>query len=730
MYGLGRVALSLGPRRENPLCTMEKPVENRSTESQSNEDLATGTQKPDNQLPVGPGAGQQPSILQLGGLPSYLILAAGQPVTALRGAGLNVVPLGNNISILQTNGLHLPIIPTEGLQSLTSLPAGAKPSTSQAGSLQPQLFPLGRIPQSAVQGGTSVQTIGFKPQLYQIGGLQTQSGRLQSSTVQTGSSGQSIGLQSHTFQSTDHQPQSTISPEVLCHGVPPVSYELTTQTTAVNLRPTQDTRKKAGKSKPEVIKYVDVSCSAYSIPKVKHTATNTVQINKNIGTQADISLRHQSQGVQCPEGGNLDLISFPMFHESSTQAEQTSWSSQAAVQDSNPSQRSVMFVQDMGPVGNALPAYEAWKADELFVQDLQRIQSYRSMYKPGQIQFDDVAIYFSKDEWECLNEEDKDLYIEMMVKNYRTLQSLGWITVKPPLITMIEQGEDLYAKYPKKFGNSPIPGLSKKDSMDGKVANSVEESYNLHKFSERLRNSIDEFLTFCMQQTEDIMSGVAMNLSEYVSSESGPFCQAIMLPGQKPVIEERPFRCFRCERRFKRFCDVVSHQKFHAFENGFACFHCPLTFKNAKTLVKHELIHTGDKPFICSRCGKRFFTQQLLENHLGVNLKKNPYVCSECGKRFAKKYSLRKHEMVHNRAKPFLCSICGKGFTQEDDFNTHQRIHMEEHIHSCEFCGKRFSSKPSFEKHRQEHTCSGKLLLLKQIQEGTSVLPIKMELQS
>ncbi|KAM4030258.1 uncharacterized protein ACNLHF_018029 isoform 1-T2 [Anomaloglossus baeobatrachus] len=706
---------------------MEKPGENQSSGSQSNADLVKGAQAPNNELPVVPGAGQQPSILQLAGLPSYLILAAGQPVTALRGAGLNVVPLGNNLSILQTNGLHMPIIPV-----------GAKPATSQAGVLQPQLFQLGTVQPSAVQVGNAVQPIGFNPQLYQLGGLQTQPSVLQPSTVQTGSSGQSIGLQPNTFQSTDHQTQPSVLSDVLSHGVPPVSYELTTQTTAVNLWASQDARKKAGKFKLEVIKYADVSCSAYSIPKVKHTSTNTVQINKNIGTQADISLQQKSQGVQCPEGGNLDLVTFRMFKESSTQAEQMS--SQATIQDSDPAKRSAMFVQDMGPMGNTLPAYEAWKADELFLQDLQRIQSYRKMYKPGQIKFDDVAIYFSKDEWECLTEEDKDLYMEMMVKNYRTLHSLGWTTVKPPLIRMIEQGEDLYAKYPEQFGNSKIPGLIRKDSVDMKNGISIEESYDLHKFSERLRNNIDEFLTFCMQQTEDLMSGATVNLSEYVSSETGPFCQAIMLPNQKPFIEERPFRCFRCERRFKRFCDVVSHQKFHAFENGFGCFQCTMTFKNVKALVKHELIHTGEKPFICSRCGKRFFTQQLLDTHLGVTLKKNPYVCAECGKRFAKKYTLRKHEMVHNRAKPFLCSICGKGFTQEDEFNDHQRIHMEEHIYSCEFCGKRFSSKPSFEKHRQEHTCtqvlpdidpqSKQMLLLKQIQEGASVLPIKMELQS
>lgn len=691
---------------------MEEPGDHPSSESQSNEEPATGTQPPSNPPSLAPGAGQQPSIIQLGGLQSYLILAAGQPVTALRGAGLNVVPLGNNLSILQANGLHLPFIQTEALQSLPGLSAGAKPTTSQTvGGLPPQLFQLGRL-----------QPPGQK----MVSGLQAPPIRLPSS-------GQSIGFQSSVHVGpTGLQPQSI---EVQTPGLLPVSYELTAPTTSAkqSSRPTQDARKKSAKSKSEIVTYANVACSAYSVPKVKHTATNTAKVNKSIGTQANISLRNKSQGVQCPEGGTSRAL-----QESCVQAEESGWGGQDADLSL---QRSVMFVQDMGPVGNVLPAYEAWQADKLFLQDLRRIQRHRYLlYEPGQVQFDDVAVYFSKEEWEYMTEEDQDLYMETMVKNYRTLHSLGWISVKPPLITMIERGEDPYVKYPRQWGNPRIPGLASRDSTVVKMESPGEESYNLHKFSERLRSSIDDFLSFCIQQTEDMMSGAGTDLSaQSEHGYSGSLCQAHLLLGPKQAIEERPFRCLRCERRFKRFCDLVSHQKFHPFESGFACFQCRTTFKNAKALMKHELTHTGEKPFICSRCGKRFFTQQLLDNHLGVTLKKNPYACAECGKRFAKKYILRKHEMVHNRDKPFLCSICGKGFTEEEDFNEHQRIHMEEHIYSCDSCGKRFSSKTSFEKHRQEHAGAqlfpdyeqqGQLLLLKQIQEGESVLPKELELQS
>ncbi|KAB0347295.1 hypothetical protein FD754_012152, partial [Muntiacus muntjak] len=56
--------------------------------------------------------------------------------------------------------------------------------------------------------------------------------------------------------------------------------------------------------------------------------------------------------------------------------------------------------------------------------------------------FRDVAFHFSQQEWECLNPVQKNLYQDVMMKNYDNLVSLGHSISKPDVISLLEQGKE------------------------------------------------------------------------------------------------------------------------------------------------------------------------------------------------------------------------------------------------------------------------------------------------
>nr|XP_033789475.1 zinc finger protein 34-like [Geotrypetes seraphini] len=73
-----------------------------------------------------------------------------------------------------------------------------------------------------------------------------------------------------------------------------------------------------------------------------------------------------------------------------------------------------------------------------------------------QVKFEDVVVSFTQEEWEYLDEGQKELYKEVMKENYETLISLGSVRISPDLFSWIKQDGEPKIQDPQESGKREV----------------------------------------------------------------------------------------------------------------------------------------------------------------------------------------------------------------------------------------------------------------------------------
>ncbi|XP_069815330.1 zinc finger protein Xfin-like isoform X2 [Dendropsophus ebraccatus] len=329
---------------------------------------------------------------------------------------------------------------------------------------------------------------------------------------------------------------------------------------------------------------------------------------------------------------------------------------------------------------------------------------------PGQVpvSFDDVAVYFSLEEWRHLEEWQKTLYAEVMEENLEIFLSLEDIFL---------HCDDIRENF-STFHSNSVRRKVQGTQRDNQITEKVRDHYKKYA-----RGVLEDLHHKCSQCHEDFTSWSL--LIDHKIDHHRPWLTAeetIPNPQNQRFKQQRHLdtQYFSLRDLIQATCTIQAQDDPKKVQQELTrCHKVPSNSEGKKFPPGIQQSETEKSQ--CVHFSQVFTDHSLLGEHEKSHKENKSFTCPDCGKTFIRKSILKLHQRTHTGERPYACTDCGKCFSQRFNLVIHQRIHTGEKPYRCPTCEKSFRYKPALVRHEKEGKCAKSVSKTQVVVESKSI---------
>ncbi|XP_073413956.1 uncharacterized protein [Dendrobates tinctorius] len=358
------------------------------------------------------------------------------------------------------------------------------------------------------------------------------------------------------------------------------------------------------------------------------------------------------------------------------------------------------------------------------------------------VTFHDVAACFEEEDWDVMEEWQRELYRNAMKEIHRVLQDLGYRILNPNLLVKIEKSgdrergksstsagvliPDILLKIQRHDLEEIVPGkeASRGQPIRGSRARKLERPMKVKQENDVYHSETDSRDQATSPAPDDLVAVVKQEDVEdeqhidaaAQNPETGRLSQDdTELPDPAPRLTRDRLTEDQTPRDpTKLLCSTpsISPNGDDAFLFSATTLNRPQEYSLEKALEFEKYLSSLTHPALLmrERPARSEFDRGFYENY-SIHSKQRlmlmgekRYRCTECGKGFTRNSHLKAHRRIHTGERPFKCSECSKSFSENSHLTVHLRVHSGEKRYKCGMCEKSFSENSNLIVHQRIHT--------------------------